>query len=164
VIAAGAGGGWGEAEEQAGMSTNLFDLTGRIALVSGASRGIGEEIARLLWQQGAHVIVSSRRIDDCTTVAESLRDAGRSAEPFACNVGEMDDIGELFAHIRESCGELDICINNAATNPFFGHVLDTDPGAFTNTVEVNVRGYFFMSSESLWEVMRSRARCPGAGR
>lgn len=62
------------------MATTLFDLTGKIALVSGASRGIGEEIARLLAQQGAHVIVSSRKIDDCTAVAEGIRDAGGSAD------------------------------------------------------------------------------------
>ncbi len=130
------------------MSTNLFDLGGKIALVSGASRGIGEEVAKLLGQQGAHVIVSSRKIDDCSAVAGSIREAGGSAEAFACHVGNMEDISALFAHIRESHGRLDICVNNAATNPYFGHVLDTDLGAFNKTVEVNVRGYFFMSIEA----------------
>lgn len=130
------------------MSTHLFDLNGRIALVSGASRGIGEEIAKLLAEQGAQVIVSSRKIDDCTAVAEAIREAGGNAEPFACNVGSMDDIAALFAHIRQAYGKLDICVNNAATNPYFGHVLDTDLGAFNKTVEVNIRGYFFMSIEA----------------
>jgi len=130
------------------MSTTLFDLKGKIALVSGASRGIGEEIAKLLAQQGAHVLVSSRRIDDCTAVAEEIREAGGSAEPFACNIGSMDDIAALFAHIHEAYGRLDICVNNAATNPYFGHVLDTDLGAFNKTVDVNIRGYFFMSIEA----------------
>lgn len=130
------------------MTTTLFDLSGRIALVSGASRGIGEEIARLLAQQGAHVIVSSRRIDDCTALAGSIVEGGGSAEPFACNIGNMDDIAALFGHIRERHGKLHICVNNAATNPYFGHVLDTDLGAFNKTVEVNIRGYFFMSIEA----------------
>lgn len=130
------------------MSTTLFDLTGKIALVSGASRGIGEEIARLLAEQGAHVIVSSRKIADCTAVAEGIRSSGGAAEPFACNVGNMDDISALFAHIHEAYGRLDICVNNAATNPYFGHVLDTDLGAYNKTVEVNIRGYFFMSIEA----------------
>ena len=130
------------------MATKLFDLTDKIALVSGASRGIGEEVAKLLAQQGAHVIVSSRKIDDCTAVAESIREAGGSADPFACNVGNMEHIAELFAHIHQAYGKLDICVNNAATNPYFGHVLDTDLGAYNKTVEVNIRGYFFMSIEA----------------
>ncbi len=130
------------------MATTLFDLTGKIALVSGASRGIGEEVAKLLAEQGAHVIVSSRKIDDCTAVAERIRKMGGSAEAFACHVGLLDQIAELFAHIRDIHGRLDICVNNAATNPYFGHVLDTDLGAYNKTVEVNIRGYFFMSIEA----------------
>ncbi len=130
------------------MSTSLFDLTGRIALVTGASRGIGESIARLLAEQGAHVIVSSRKIDGCEAVASSIREAGHSAEAVACHIGSMEDISKTFAHIRERHGRLDICVNNAATNPYFGHILDTDLGAYTKTVDVNIRGYFFMSIEA----------------
>ncbi|MEM1154825.1 MAG: SDR family oxidoreductase [Pseudomonadota bacterium] len=130
------------------MATTLFDLTGKIALVSGASRGIGEEVAKLLAEQGAHVIVSSRKIDDCTAVANSIREAGGDAEAFACHVGNMDDIAAIFEHIKSVHGRLDICVNNAATNPYFGHVLDTDLGAFNKTIDVNIRGYFFMSIEA----------------
>jgi NAD(P)-dependent dehydrogenase (short-subunit alcohol dehydrogenase family) len=130
------------------LSTNLFDLTGKIALVTGASRGIGEAIATLLAEQGAHVIVSSRKLDDCEAVAASLRANGKSAEAFACHVGRMEDIEAIFAHIREKHGRLDILVNNAAANPYFGHILDTDLAAYNKTVEVNVRGYFFMSVEA----------------
>ncbi|WP_233873711.1 SDR family oxidoreductase [Paraburkholderia adhaesiva] len=130
------------------MSTNLFDLTGRIALVTGASRGIGEAIARLLAEQGAHVIVSSRKLEDCESVATAIRASGGSAEAFACHVGRMEDIAAIFAHIREKYGRLDILVNNAATNPYFGHILDTDLGAYNKTVDVNIRGYFFMSIEA----------------
>ena len=129
------------------MSDTLFDLTGKIALVTGASRGIGEEIARLLARHGAHVIVSSRKIDGCEAVAEAIRSEGGSAEAFACHIGEMDQISSIFAHIREAHGRLDILVNNAAANPYFGHILNTDPGAFQKTVDVNLRGYFFMSVE-----------------
>lgn len=139
------------------MTTNLFDLTGRIALVTGASRGIGEAIARLLATQGAHVIVSSRKIDECEQVAVSIRDAGGSAEAFACHVGRMEDIAATFAHIREKHGRLDILVNNAAANPYFGHILDTDLAAYNKTVEVNVRGYFFMSVEA-GKLMREQGR------
>ena len=130
------------------MADSLFDLTGKIALVSGASRGIGAAIAKLLARYGAHVIVSSRKQDECAAVAAAIVAAGGKAEAFECHVGRMEDIGALFAHIRATHARLDICVNNAATNPYFGHVLDTDLGAFNKTVEVNVRGYFFMSIEA----------------
>ncbi|MDO7434907.1 SDR family oxidoreductase [Acinetobacter baumannii] len=130
------------------MATNLFDLTGKIALVTGASRGIGEEIAKLLAEQGAHVIVSSRKIEDCKVVAEEIIAAGGNAEAFACHVGKMEDISSIFEYIRSQHGRLDILINNAAANPYFGHVLDTDLAAYNKTVEVNIRGYFFMSIEA----------------
>ncbi|RDK08526.1 SDR family oxidoreductase [Cupriavidus lacunae] len=130
------------------MSTNLFDLTGKIAMVTGASRGIGEEIARLLAEQGAYVIVSSRKIDDCQAVVNAIREAGGKAEALACHVGRMEDIEAAFAHIRNTHGRLDILINNAAANPYFGHILDTSLEAYSKTVEVNIRGYFFMSVEA----------------
>ncbi|KAF0808831.1 short chain dehydrogenase [Alcanivorax sp. S71-1-4] len=129
------------------MSTKLFDLTGRVALVTGASRGIGEAIARLLAEQGAHVIVSSRKLDDCRTVADDIKAQGGSAEPFACHIGEMSQITAVFEYIRAAHGKLDILINNAAANPYFGHILDTPVDAFNKTVDVNLRGYFYMSVE-----------------
>nr|WP_314573014.1 SDR family oxidoreductase [uncultured Pseudomonas sp.] len=128
--------------------TTMFDLDGRIALVSGASRGIGESIARLLAQQGAHVIVVSRRLDGCQRVADSINAGGDQATAMACHIGETEQIQDLFARIRATFGRLDILVNNAATNPQFGSVLDVDLGAFQKTVDVNVRGYFFMSVEA----------------
>ena len=130
------------------MRKNLFDLSGRVALVTGASRGIGEATARLLAQHGAHVIVSSRKQEACDAVAASIREEGGDASAFACHVGAMEQITAIFEHVREQHGRLDILVNNAATNPYFGHVLDTDLGAYTKTVDVNVRGYFFMSIEA----------------
>jgi len=130
------------------MSTNLFDLTGKIALVTGASRGIGEAIAKLLAEQGAHVIVSSRKVEDCQTVADAITQAGGSAEALACHVGSMEQIAEAFENIASKHGRLDILVNNAAANPYFGHILDTDLAAYDKTVDVNIRGYFFMSVEA----------------
>jgi len=130
------------------MATKLFDLKGKVALVTGASRGIGEEIARLLAQQGAHVIVSSRKQVDCQRVVDEIVAQGGRAEALACHVGDMDDISVIFASIRQRHGRLDILVNNAATNPYFGHILETDLEAFSKTVDVNIRGYFFMSVEA----------------
>jgi NAD(P)-dependent dehydrogenase (short-subunit alcohol dehydrogenase family) len=127
-------------------TSNPFDLTGKIALVTGASRGIGEGIARLLAAQGAHVIVSSRKQDACEAVAASIREDGGKAEAYACHIGEMAQIDKLFTDLEARHGRIDILINNAATNPHFGHITETDVGAFQKTVDVNIRGYFFMSS------------------
>ncbi len=125
---------------------NLFDLTGKVALVTGASRGIGEHIAKLLAQHGAHVIVSSRKVEGCQAVVDSIKTAGGSAQAIACHIGEMDQIESIFSTISAEHGKLDILVNNAAANPYFGHVLDTDLSAFQKTVDVNIRGYFFMST------------------
>ncbi len=129
--------------------SDLFDLTGRIALVTGASRGIGEEIAKLLAKQGAQVIVSSRKIDGCEAVAQAIRDEGGKAEAIACHIGEMEQIEAIFADIEDRYGRLDILVNNAAANPYFGPVEDTDEAAFNKTVDVNIRGYFFMTSKGV---------------
>lgn len=124
---------------------DLFDLSGKVALVTGASRGIGESIARLLASKGAHVIVSSRKIEACQAVADSIVAAGGNASAIACHVGEMAQIEATFEQIKTEFGRIDILVNNAAANPYFGHILDTDLAAYSKTVDVNIRGYFFMS-------------------
>jgi len=135
---------------------NPFDLTGKIALVTGASRGIGESIAKTLAGAGAHVIVSSRKVEDCETVVEAIKADGGTASAFGCNVGEMANITAIFEHIANAHGRLDILVNNAAANPYFGHILDTPELAFEKTVDVNLRGYFFMSVEA-GKMMREQA-------
>ena len=125
---------------------NTFDLSGKIALVTGASRGIGQAIAELLAQHGAHVIISSRKAESCQMVVDNIINAGGSAEAMACHIGEMAQIEAIFAQIEAKHGRLDILVNNAATNPHFGSIVDTDINAFQKTVDVNIRGYFFMSS------------------
>ncbi|MCY3983880.1 MAG: SDR family oxidoreductase [Roseovarius sp.] len=127
------------------MAHPLFNLDGKIALVTGASRGIGESISNLFAEHGATVIVSSRKIDGCQTVADRITRAGHKADVIPCHIGNMEDIHSMMSDIREKYGRLDILVNNAAANPYFGHVLDTDPGAFQKTLDVNIRGYFFIS-------------------
>ena len=128
------------------MTTQLFDLTGKLALVTGASRGIGAEIARLLAAQGAYVIVSSRKLEDCQKVVDGILADGGRAEAIACHIGEMAQIEALFATLEQTHGRLDVLVNNAATNPYFGPITATDPAIFQKTVDVNIRGYFYMSS------------------
>jgi len=140
------------------MAADLFDLRGRVALVTGASRGIGAATARLLARHGARVVVSSRKVDDCETVAREIRDAGGEAHAMGCHIGDMEQIQSLFSRLDDAFGRVDILVNNAAANPYYGHILDTDLGAFQKTVDVNIRGYFFMSVEAA-----KRMRTQGGG-
>jgi NAD(P)-dependent dehydrogenase (short-subunit alcohol dehydrogenase family) len=130
------------------MNDSIFNLEGRIALVTGASRGIGEATARLLARHGAHVIVSSRRHESVAAVAEAIRAEGGKASALACHVGETDSIDAAFALIAQEHGRLDILVNNAATNPHFGHITETPVSMIEKTVEVNVRGFFVMSQKA----------------
>jgi NAD(P)-dependent dehydrogenase (short-subunit alcohol dehydrogenase family) len=124
-----------------------FDLSEKVALVTGSSRGIGASIARLLAAQGAQVIVSSRKQEACEAIVAQIQNEGGKAEAIACHIGEMESIAALFAQIRERHGRLDILVNNAAANPYFGPILDTSLEAYQKTVDVNIRGYFFASVE-----------------
>ena len=133
----------------------LFDLTGKTALVTGASRGIGEATARLLARQGAHVIVSSRKQDACETVAASIRAEGGAASAIAAHIGDVASIDDLFRRMAGHGLAADILVNNAAANPYFGPMLDMDLPAFDKTVEVNIRGYFYTSQQAA-RAMRER--------
>lgn len=123
----------------------MFSLKNKIALVTGSSRGIGEEVAKLYAKHGAHVIVSSRRQEGVEAVAQKIRAAGGQATAMACHIGDQGAIEALMAKIKSDIGNLDILVNNAAANPYFGHILDTPKSAMQKTVEVNIEGYFLMS-------------------
>lgn len=128
-----------------GSNDGLRDFEGRIALVTGASRGIGEATARLLAARGAHVIVSSRKTGSVEAVAESIRADGGSAGSVACHVGDPKAVDAAFDRIAAEHGHLDVLVNNAATNPHFGHIAETPLSMVDKTLEVNIRGYFHAS-------------------
>jgi NAD(P)-dependent dehydrogenase (short-subunit alcohol dehydrogenase family) len=128
------------------MSTKLFNLDGRVALITGASRGIGAATARLLAGQGAHVIISSRKQADLDVVAAEIIAAGGKATAIAANQGESAALKQLIGEIDSAFGRLDILVNNAATNPYFGHISDTDMGMVEKTLQVNIKGYFELSA------------------
>jgi NAD(P)-dependent dehydrogenase (short-subunit alcohol dehydrogenase family) len=134
--------------------TVSFDLAGKVAVVTGASRGIGEAIAKAYAEYGAQVIVSSRRQEGCDAVAASINAAGGRATAIACHIGDMGALTSLFENVQKTHGRVDVLVNNAATNPYYGHVLDTDLAAFQKTVDVNIRGYFY-SSVLAGRIMRS---------
>jgi NAD(P)-dependent dehydrogenase (short-subunit alcohol dehydrogenase family) len=127
------------------MARDQFNLSGKIAVVAGASRGIGQEIAKILGEYGAHVVCLSRGADGCAETVAAIEALGGSAEMRACHIGRVEQIDAFYQYMDERHGRVDILVNNAAANPYYGHILDTDVASFDKTVEVNLRGYFFMA-------------------
>jgi NAD(P)-dependent dehydrogenase (short-subunit alcohol dehydrogenase family) len=121
-----------------------FGLEGKVATINGASRGIGEAIARAFAERGATVVLSSRRQDALDRVAASIRADGGKAHAIACHGGKEVEIRSLFERVAAELGRLDIHVNNAGTNPYFGLAMGTPLPAFDKTVEVNLRGYLLM--------------------
>ena len=121
-----------------------FSLENKVALVTGASRGIGEEIALAFSDYGATCILVSRKIDSLEAVKKKIEEKGGKADAIACNMGNMEQIRELFEKVGATYGKLDILVNNAATNPYFGGMLEAPEWAMDKTFEVNLKGPFFM--------------------
>ena len=127
------------------MAVIDFSLQGKVAVVTGASRGIGEAIARAFAQRGATVMVAARKLDALEGVAAAINAGGAGrAIPVACHTGRPEEIAALFERVRSELGRLDVLVNNAATNPYLGPALECPEAAFDKTFEVNVKGYFLM--------------------
>ena len=121
-----------------------FSLKNKIALITGASRGIGEAIAIALAKYGARCILVSRKAPGLQIVKEKIEQSGGRAEVMACHTGNLTQINDLFTEIGNRYGRLDILINNAATNPYFGDMVNADEKAWDKTNDVNLTGPFFM--------------------
>jgi NAD(P)-dependent dehydrogenase (short-subunit alcohol dehydrogenase family) len=137
------------------MAIDPFDLAGRVALVTGGSRGIGRAIALLLAQHGATLAVTSRKADACEAVAAEIRAAGGRASAHACHIGDPAQITATVQAVEAAHGRIDILVNNAAANPYYGPALDMDLGAWQKTVDVNIRGYFWTSIEAARRMQRA---------
>ena len=128
------------------IARSRLDLTGRIALVTGASRGIGSAIANALAEQGAEVVLSSRKQADLDAEAERInaRFPGR-AFAVAAHAGKPEDLERLVKTVMDRSGRIDILVNNAGTNPDMGPLMEAELGAWDKTFEVNVRGIFVLT-------------------
>ena len=123
-----------------------FDLSGRVALVTGASRGIGSAIAEALAEHGAQIVLSSRKQADLDSEAERINVLyPEQATAIAAHAGRQDDLERLVQAVMERFSRIDILVNNAATNPYMGPVLGAEPSAWDKTFEVNVRGVFLLT-------------------
>jgi NAD(P)-dependent dehydrogenase (short-subunit alcohol dehydrogenase family) len=125
-------------------------LEGKVALVNGASRGIGEAIARVFAGAGAKVAISSRKEEGIHAAAERIRAAAPNAEiePVVCHTGKSEQVEAALERVVERFGRLDVLVNNAATNPHFGPLVTADRRAFDKTVEVNLWGYLDFATRS----------------
>jgi len=136
---------------------DLFDLTGRHALVSGASRGIGLAIARALGHRGAEVIITGRKEETLRAAAEGLRAEGLAVRPVVCHQGDLAAIGALFEQFDRDGRPPDVVVVNAATNPVYGPLLDLELPAWQKIVDVNLTG-------SLATAQQAARRMVAAGR
>ena len=127
------------------MSDNRFDLSGKVALVTGASRGIGKAIAVGLAKQGADVVLASRKADALEAVAEEVRATGRKALVVPTHMGKVEAVQALADAAVAEFGKVDILVNNAATNPVFGPTMFVGEDAFDKIVGVNLKGPFFLT-------------------
>ena len=121
----------------------MLDLHGKVAIITGASRGIGEAIATTYAQAGAAVVLTSRKIENVGPVAEQIRAAGGPAIAVAAHAGQQDQIDRVVERALAEFGRVDIAVNNAGTNPHFGPILTADGSHWDKIFEVNVKGYFF---------------------
>lgn len=126
-----------------------FSLKGKVAVITGASKGIGQEIAHLYGKAGARVIVSSRKQEAVDNVAEKMISEGIDALSVACNMGSIYEIEHLVERTVRYFGTIDIIVNNAAANPVYGPVEETDERAFDKIMAVNVKGPFELCKRAL---------------
>ena len=126
------------------MKNTPFDLTGKVAVITGSSRGIGRSSAELLAKLGAKVVISSRKADACEEVADGIRKAGGDAHVIPCNISRRDEVEALIAGTTKHYGKIDILVCNAAVNPYYGPLLDIKDEAFDKIMGSNVKSNIWL--------------------
>ena len=124
----------------------LFDLTGKVALVTGGSRGLGREMVLAFAGAGADVIIASRKLDNCKALAEEIEATGRRALPVACHVGHWDECDKLADVAYQHFGRVDILVNNAGMSPLAPSSAETSEELFDKVIGVNFKGPFRLTA------------------
>jgi NAD(P)-dependent dehydrogenase (short-subunit alcohol dehydrogenase family) len=125
---------------------DLFDLTGRVAMITGGSRGLGRQMALAFADAGADVVIASRKQDACDAVAEEVRDRGRRALAVATHVGRWDELDRLVDTAYAEFGKIDVLVNNAGMSPLAPSSAETTEELFDKVVAVNFKGPFRLSA------------------
>ncbi|MGQ7272895.1 SDR family NAD(P)-dependent oxidoreductase [Marinobacter sp. V034] len=128
------------------MTNPLFDMTGKVALITGSTKGIGRSIAEEMARSGAKVVISSRKADVCEKVAGELREQGFEALAIPCHVGRKDDLRNLVDKTIEAWGQIDVLVCNAATNPVYGPTSEMTDEAWDKIMDTNVKGTFWLTN------------------
>lgn len=128
------------------MNNPLFDLTGKVALITGSTKGIGRSIAEELARCGARVVISSRKADACEQVAGELKALGHEAVAVPCHVGRKEDLQRLVDTTLQAWGRIDVLVCNAATNPVYGTTLEISDDAWDKIMQTNVKGTFWLAN------------------
>jgi NAD(P)-dependent dehydrogenase (short-subunit alcohol dehydrogenase family) len=127
--------------------TNLFDLTGKVALVTGGSRGLGREMVLAFARAGADVVIASRRLESCEEAAREVEQTtNRRALPVACHVGEWDQVEALAARAYQHFGKIDVLVNNAGMSPLYDHVGNVSEALYNKVMDVNLKGPFRLTA------------------
>jgi NAD(P)-dependent dehydrogenase (short-subunit alcohol dehydrogenase family) len=126
------------------MSKSLFDLSGKTAIITGSTKGIGRAIAEALARAGAKVVISSRKADACEEVAAHIRSEGGEAAAIACHIGKREDVEHLVSETKNQFGQIDILVCNAAVNPYYGPMAGLTDDAFAKVIDSNVRSNIWL--------------------
>ncbi len=137
------------------ISPDVFSLSGKVALVTGGSRGIGKAIAVGLARFGADVVVTSRKLEELEEVAAEIKGLGRRSMAVATHVGRLEEIDRLVPQVKEEFGKIDILVNNAGTNPTMDQAIDIEERAWDSIMNLNLKGLFFIS-QAVARVMREQ--------
>jgi len=137
------------------MDCTFLSLEGKIALITGASRGIGKAVALAFADAGAHVAIASRKLEDLEKVAGEIEAMGRKALCVPTHTRKIDDLKNLVDKAMEVYDRIDILVNNAAANPGMGPIVDTDEKVYDHIMETNLKGYF-MLSKLVGKIMRDQ--------
>ena len=128
------------------MSNPLFDMTGKVALITGSTKGIGRSIAEEMARQGAKVVISSRKAEVCEQVAGELKAEGFEAIAIPCHVGKKDQLQNLVDKTIDTWGKIDVLVCNAATNPVYGPTAEMTDEAWDKIMDTNVKGTFWLTN------------------